>query len=152
MKFIIDKDVDFNKNKVVLHSDNSFGSSDDDTDPWHFQVSLTEWADVLLNFNKITKKCVSVEGYFFEKSKRMSTKRIGILNFVEAALLFHSNKIPDYGIEILIGKQSLYFDKDQNILGLGDIDSQIELIKFGEGQFAKISDGKIVAIYLMLTN
>jgi hypothetical protein len=96
MKFTVDVNVDINKNKVVLHSDNSFGSSYDDREPWHFQVSLSEWAYVILNFDKITHKCVSLEGYLSEKSKRMCTKSIDIQDFIEAALLFESNEIPDY--------------------------------------------------------
>lgn len=152
MKFTYDENVDINRNEVVLHSDNSFGSSYNDTEPWHFQVSLTEWADVILNFNKITHKCVSVEGYLFAKSKRICTKNIIVNDFVEAALLFKSNEIPDYGIEISVDKQFMFFDKAKNTLALGDIESQSELIKFGEGQFVKISDGKIIAVFIVFVS
>lgn len=149
MKFIIDENIDINRNRVILHPDNSYGSSNDDTEPWHYQVSLTEWADIILNFNKFTSKCVSCEGFLSEKSKRMRYKSIDIIGFTEAALRFESTEIPDYGIEILIENQLIYFDKDKKMLAFGDVISQEDLIKFGEGQFVKIRDGNIVAVYIV---
>lgn len=148
MKFIIDKNISPNKNRVVMHSDYSYGSSYDDTEIWHFQVSLTEWADIILNFNKSTHQCVSCEGYLSKKSKRIRIECIDIPNFVEAALLFESNEIPEYGTEILIENQKIHYDIEKNILAFGDVESQAEVIKFGEGQFLKLCDKRIVAIYV----
>lgn len=152
MKFFIDKKGKITKNRVVLHSDNSFGSSYDDTEQWHFQVSLTEWADIILNFNKNTHKCVSCEGYLNEKSKRIRYERIDIPDFVEAALLFESNEIPEYGVEVLLENQIIYLDKEKNTIASGDVVSQAEVFKIGEGQFIKLCDEKIVAIYIVFRN
>lgn len=149
MKFITDKNINMNKNRVILHSDHSYGSSYEDTEIWHFQVSFTEWADVILNFNKSTHQCVSCEGYLSEKSKRISIECIDIPDFVEAALLFESNEIPDYGTEILLENQIIHFDKEKNTLAFGDVQSQAEVVKFGEGQFVKLRDKKIIAIYIV---
>lgn len=148
MKFIIDKNISPNKNRVVMHPDHSFGSSDDDPEIWDFQVSLTEWADIILNFNKSTHQCVSCEGYLSEKSKRISNKCINIPNYTEAALLFEPIELPDYGTEILIENQKIYYDIEKNILAFGDVESEAEVIKFGEGQFLKLCDKRIVAIYV----
>lgn len=149
MKFIIDKRVIINKNRVVLHSDHSYGSSYDDPEIWHIQVSFTEWADVILNFNKSTHQCVSCEGYLSEKSKRIRNECIDIPNFVEAALLFDSNEIPEYGTEILLENQIIHFDKGKKTLAFGDVESQAEVVKFGEGQFVKLCGEKIIAIYIV---
>lgn len=79
----------------------------------------------------------------------MHNESIVIPSFEEAALLFESSKIPEYGIEILLENQLIYFDKVQSIIAFGDVVSQAEVIKFGVGQFIKIRDGKIVAIYIV---
>jgi hypothetical protein len=150
MKFYTDESINTNKNNIVLNPDNSFGSACDDKDSWHFQVSFTEWADVILNFNKYTYKCISCEGFVSKASKRMVFKNLDILKFTEAALLFKSDVSPEYGVELALDNQAIYFDEEKSIIAFGDNESQETLIKFGEGQFVKLRDTKIVAIYIAL--
>lgn len=150
MKFEINESVKINKNSIILYPDNSFGSTYDDKEPWHFQVSLTAWADLLLNFNKLSNKCVSCEGFVFKASKRIVLKELNISKATDAALLFKSEHIPEYGFEILLESESVYFDNEKRIIAFGDTVSQEALYKFGEGQFVQLRDEKIVAIYIAL--
>ena len=52
MNFYIDKNMKINPNKIILNSDFSFGTSDNDNESWDFLISLNESSNIILKFNK----------------------------------------------------------------------------------------------------
>ena len=72
MKILYVKNEKYNSNKIMVHSDNSFGTNTKEF--FDFQVSLTTNRSLILNFDTYTKKCVSCEGYlFFNKKTKYKT-------------------------------------------------------------------------------
>ena len=57
MNYYIDENMKINPNKIILNSDFSFGTSDNDNESWDFQISLNESSNIILKFNRETFRC-----------------------------------------------------------------------------------------------
>lgn len=150
MNYYIDKNKKINPNKIILHSDFSFGTSNNDNESYDFLISLNESSNIFLKFDKKTFKCSNCEGFIFLDSKNINKNSIEIGPFKQGRLFFESNvyPLPDYGIECRIENTDIYYDDIKNILAMGNIKEDTETYEFGHGQYVKLKDGKIVAIYI----
>lgn len=150
MKYTINENIDINRNDIIINDDNSFGSKNEDSQRWDFQVSLDRSSSIILNFSSHSHKCVSCEGRLNKTSKRLKHSSVELLSSKKAALLFDSNSIPKYGIQDLLSEQTIYYDESNNIICIGKYRLGDEIYEFGTGQFVKIYDGKIKAIIIKL--
>lgn len=152
MKYYIDENMKINPNKIILNSDFSFGTSDNDNESWDFQISLNESSNIILKFNKETFRCSNCEGFIFLDSKKIIKRSIEIGPFKQGRLFFESNvyPLPDYGIECIMENTNIYYDDINNILAMGNIEENSETYEFGNGQYVKLKGGNIIAIYIKL--
>lgn len=148
MKFFIKINTKINLNKIVVHYDNSFGY-EKLLEDFNFQVSLNEMSSIILNFDKTDYRCTSCEGYILPN--KLIKRSIYIEQYKQGGLFLHINereKLSDFGIEYKINNNSIYYDEEKNILAIGDITEDIDIYEFGCGQYVKINDNKIIAIYI----
>lgn len=148
MKFLINGNTKINMNKIVVHFDNSFGY-EKLLERFDFQVSLDEMSSIILNFNKTEYKCTSCEGYILPN--KLIKKSINIEHYKQGALFVCINeeeKLFEFGMEYKMNNNSIYYDEKKNILAIGDIAKDIDLYEFGYGQYVKIDDDKIIAVYI----
>ncbi len=150
MRYTINENMDINRNRIILCKDASFGSNNEDGQNWDFQVSLDRSSSIILNFNSQNYKCVSCEGRLNIKSKNIKNIRIESLSSRKAALIFDSSNVPRYGVEDLIFDQSIGYDRQNNIIVLGNYKFGDELYEFGIGQYVKVLEGEILAVIIRL--
>jgi hypothetical protein len=151
MKFKVCKDLAPNKNNIILHKDMSYGSSKEDSSKWHFQVSLTKYSNILLNFNANNLNCVSCEGRLIENTK-LQFVDIVIPRTEVGSLIYESTKIPQFGIEYSIKNSNIFYDRTNRILAIGDYNSEVDFFEFGIGQYVRLVDGCISAILIKFSD
>ena len=133
-----------NQDKLVLHSDQSFGYQPGCCS-WDFQIFLNSAASFILNFDTFTGCCTSCEGYL-HLAKR--TNRILIGDYVDAKLMIKltQDEKDIYGCHYFLNGKMLY-DEINNRVCIGEI-TQGYLIRFGIGQYASFDDGRLTGIII----
>lgn len=147
MLFVI-KEKDININKTILNSDGSFCCKEQN-ETRDFQVMLDNSGCFILNFNAYSKKCVSCEGHINNK-KNILYQNLNIPNSLDGGLFIISDfDILKLGIEYKDIHKQMYFDKENLLFAIGDINTSCQFYRFGIGQYVAINDKQnIVAVII----
>lgn len=149
MNFYLDE-RNFNKATVILNSDLSFGTLDNKK--WDFQISIECYPVLLLNFNYDLKLCTGIEGcLFLDKCLRKELH----LNITKKGFLKVDKFLVEkdaYGMTYNLSDKRCYYDDISKIFGIGNIDDSDEVFEIGIGQYVKIKDGQILALFINFSN
>lgn len=148
MNFYIDDGM-INNSAVVLNNDNSFKTISGDT--WDFQISIEPYTIMLLNFNYNLKKCVGLEGYLnLSKIKNKSFNLLVLNKGILKVDNFPADK-GAFGTTYRLNPLKCYYDKEEEMLAIGDIEYDNEVFEFGKGQFVKLKEGQITGLFVKFT-
>lgn len=153
MRFTINKNQAINNDSVVLFHDNSFCVDISSKQLWDFQIHIEPFTLLILNIDFNSKCCTSIEGLLCLKDR--TKYRSIIINEVENGSLYVNNlsaSIDDYATSYHMRYDNEYYDPNNNILGFGDIDSELPTYRFGKDRYIKLDkNGNIVAIFIKLS-
>lgn len=137
MKIIYRIKKNTNKKNVYWFDDGSFGEPNSFP---YFQISLSTTFVFLLNVDRSNFRIVSVEGYFpteaIENVKKFSFNPKNVSDG-ELQLDCSISTLNDEGCFILMPNQNILYDKNKQVLGIGEVDNKNNTcVKFGETLFA----------------
>ena len=145
MNFYIDDGM-INTSTVVLNKDNSFKTINGDS--WDFQISIEPYTIMLLNFNYNLKECVGVEGYL--NLSKIKNKSLNLIVLNKGILKVDNFSVDKgaFGTNYRLNPLKRYYDKEAEMLAIGDIEDGNKVFEFGEGQFVKLKEGQIRGLFV----
>lgn len=150
MYFFIEPTKQLNKGKLILYPDSSFGI--ENSEAWDFQISIEQYPVLLLNINRKSGQCVGIEGVCWHDKKIRKTMYQSIfLNNSTNGTLYVSGIPTDpdlFGVSYQLENAQEYFDKENQIFAIGDMSNSGQLWQIGMGQYVKINNHQLVAIYI----
>lgn len=139
----------FGKSDIVVDEYNAFTIVNSEF--WDFQIDIEPYTLFLLNFNYDSKECTGIQGLLnFSKSKPLEI----CLKIIKSGVLKVDGFSVDKdacGMRYKMNSKKCYFDNKAKIFAIGEVDSYNEVFEIGTGQFVKIKDGQISAIFIKLT-